>query len=266
MKKTFGLSIYALVAIAMLTGCAHHKKQVQPSFVTMFEFSSPPFRERLSSDYAASRLLRRVEAEYPDPVAALLQGDHIDPEKVIGEEDVLVGIVIDERGNVSEAKVLEGGEPAGEAALKAVRQWKYEPLVKRGRTRSGTVTIFYQVETTALVHVVQHGIRTPTVEIERRDLPVYAVQDAHRDIEPNLIHLVNPEYPAEAITAHIEGDVIVGFHIDEQGSVRQATTVGDPVLAAAALQAIQRWKYKPGFRDGMPAEITDAVVTVKFRL
>jgi TonB family protein len=41
---------------------------------------------------------------------------------------VILECHVDTKGRVTEAKVLRGDEPLAEAALKAVRKWRYEPL------------------------------------------------------------------------------------------------------------------------------------------
>jgi protein TonB len=40
---------------------------------------------------------------------------------------------------------------------------------------------------------------------------------------------------------------------------------GDPLLARAAVDAVNQWKYKPYFLDGEPVDI-QTQITVNFRL
>ena len=65
-----------------------------------------------------SRLLRRVEPEYPK-VAKIAH--------VTG--NVELEIVIDKQGNVATAKALSGHPMLIESAVNAVKQWKYEPTI-----------------------------------------------------------------------------------------------------------------------------------------
>lgn len=68
-----------------------------------------------------SRLIRRVEPVYPPlAVKARLSGE------------VVIEAVIDEEGNVGQTKVLSGPDLFVDAALAAVRQWKYSPTVHNG--------------------------------------------------------------------------------------------------------------------------------------
>jgi len=62
------------------------------------------------------RLINRVEPAYPP----LARQTHM-------EGTVLIEAVLDEQGNVVEAKVVSGPPLLIQAAMDAVRRWKYEP-------------------------------------------------------------------------------------------------------------------------------------------
>jgi TonB family protein len=73
-----------------------------------------------------------------------------------------------------------------------------------------------------------------------------------------------PTYPPLAQEARIQGNVILEIRIDESGtaSVRRLIS-GHPMLAPAAIAAVNRWKYQPFEVDGKPA-IVNTVVLVPF--
>jgi len=55
-----------------------------------------------------------------------------------------------------------------------------------------------------------------------------------------------PEYPAEALAEHRAGNVVLEVQVSEAGSVSNIRTIsGDPVLAAAATEAVRNWHYQP---------------------
>lgn len=57
---------------------------------------------------------------------------------------------------------------------------------------------------------------------------------------------VQPQYPEIARRANIAGTVKVEAVISPGGEVREAKVVGGhPLLGAAAVDAIKRWKYEP---------------------
>jgi TonB family protein len=58
---------------------------------------------------------------------------------------------------------------------------------------------------------------------------------------------VEPIYPELAKNMHLNGTVRVEVTVSEQGSVKTTKVVGgNPVLADAAVKAVQKWRFEPG--------------------
>jgi TonB family protein len=76
----------------------------------------------LSADAAEGSLLRRVEPQYPEQ--ALTQ-------RVQGA--VLLDVHINEQGAVQDIKLVSGSPLLAEAAIEAVRQWRFKPQTANGR-------------------------------------------------------------------------------------------------------------------------------------
>ena len=87
------------------------------------------------------------------------------------------------------------------------------------------------------------------------------------DVKPPVpISTPQPYYPAVARAAHVDGLVVIDAIIDEQGNVVQARVVeGPPLLVAAALDAVAKWKYEPTFLNGQAVAIRTHI-QVMFRL
>lgn len=83
------------------------------------------------------------------------------------------------------------------------------------------------------------------------------------EAETRLLRRSEPQYPPAAITAHIAGDVILEVQIAEDGSVSRIRTLsGDPLLAAAAAEAVRAWRYQPYRQNGRPSQFqTDVTLT-----
>jgi protein TonB len=80
-----------------------------------------------------------------------------------------------------------------------------------------------------------------------------------------VIKRVQPKYPANALSAHIEGAVQIEATINKEGSVVNPKVLsGEPTLAAAAVEAVRQWRYKPYYLDGDPVEI-QTQITVNFK-
>ena len=81
-----------------------------------------PKRVRISSGVAEGSKLHDVQPEYP-PVARI---NHI-------TGDVVLHVLIDREGNISELTLISGDPTLAESAVKAVRQWKYKPYLLNGK-------------------------------------------------------------------------------------------------------------------------------------
>jgi TonB family protein len=83
---------------------------------------------------------------------------------------------------------------------------------------------------------------------------------------PKLLQHIDPVYPQDAKVGNTQGTVEILATIDKDGVPRGLrATRGDPRLAAAALAAISRWRYKPAMLDGQPVE-SQLIITVNFQL
>jgi protein TonB len=83
---------------------------------------------------------------------------------------------------------------------------------------------------------------------------------------PQLVDRVQPEYPAVARAAHVQGTVVIDAVIDATGNVISEHAVSGPdLLIPAALTAVQQWKYQPTVLNGQPVQLA-MEVTVSFNL
>jgi protein TonB len=81
-----------------------------------------------------------------------------------------------------------------------------------------------------------------------------------------LISRAEIVYPPDAEAQRVEGIVKLHVTIGADGAVSNATPISGPsALAAAALDAVRQWRYKPTVMDGHAIE-TEADITAVFRL
>lgn len=83
--------------------------------------SGPPKVIRVSTGVLAERAIKKVNPTYPPEAAAA---------KLSGE--VLIEVTVDEEGNVAAAEGVSGDRILAEAAIAAVRQWKFKPMKMSG--------------------------------------------------------------------------------------------------------------------------------------
>jgi TonB family protein len=83
---------------------------------------------------------------------------------------------------------------------------------------------------------------------------------------PTKTRHVNPAYPEIAMSARVQGVVILEAVIDEQGRVAEARVLRSiALLDQAALDAVRQWEFTPTLLNGAPVPII-MTVTVQFML
>lgn len=81
-----------------------------------------------------------------------------------------------------------------------------------------------------------------------------------------LIRKVIPEYPALAKMSRISGVVHLIGTIGKDGAIKNLQLIGGhPMLARAAMEAVQQWVYQPTLLNGEPVEVI-APIEVSFTL
>lgn len=96
--------------------------------------------------------------------------------------------------------------------------------------------------------------------------PQQAVRVGGQIKEPKKLKSVNPEYPAIAKQARVQGVVILECTISPQGKVTEVKVLrGIPLLDEAAVTAVKQWVYTPTLLNGVPVPVI-MTVTVNFKL
>lgn len=84
---------------------------------------------------------------------------------------------------------------------------------------------------------------------------------------PSVIQKVEPEYSEEARKAKFQGTVILFVVVDEKGNPRDLKVIRPLGLGLdqKAIEAVEKWKFRPGMKDGKPVAV-QATIEVNFRL
>jgi len=184
------------------------------------------------------KLVKRVDPVYPEDARQKgLQG------VVIAEAK------IDKTGRVIDGLVLRSVPGLDQAALDALKQWVYEPMVIKGKPVKAVFTVTFNF---------QLGEK----DIEKFAEGAVKVKDAIKP--PKLVKTVQPVYPEEARKAGVEGVVILQARTDVEGKVKDVMVLRSvPALDQAAIDAVKQWVYEPLTIDGQPKEAV-FTTTVRF--
>jgi TonB family protein len=160
------------------------------------------------------------------------------------EGTVIVEATTDLEGRVESIKILKPMPPLDQAAVKAIKKWRYDPYMINGRPR--------RVVFTVTVGFSLHGGKT---------------NDALAAVGPPVrLKRVDPIYPEEAKKAGIEGTVVLGATIDGEGKITDVKVLESvPGLDQAAVDALKQWLYAPVRVGGQPITYS-FTVSVRFAL
>ncbi|WP_124329516.1 energy transducer TonB [Desulfonema ishimotonii] len=88
------------------------------------------------------------------------------------------------------------------------------------------------------------------------------------DQVPEIVKKVEPMYPYRARRRNIHGEVVVRFLVSAAGHVERPSIVEarpGGVFEKSVLQAVRRWRFKPGYFKGKPVP-TWVVLPIRFNL
>jgi protein TonB len=215
---------------------------------------------RATEDIKPPKLIKKVEPIYPE-VARQARVEGV----------VILEATTDIYGRVQRVRVLRSIPLLDKAAIDAVKQWVYEPMVVDGDPKGVvfTVTVRFMLDDEKkedkdkLVSKV-----VGTIPLEGVTDEVQPPVKAEGDITPpKIIKRVEPVYPEEARKEGIEGEVILEVQTDIYGRIKRAKVVQsvDPHLDKAAVDAVRQWVYEPKIVEGSPRGVIFSV-TVTFNL
>lgn len=84
---------------------------------------------------------------------------------------------------------------------------------------------------------------------------------------PQLVYKVEPEYSEEARKAKYQGTVVLYVEVDPSGRPKNLRVIKSLGLGLdeKAIEAVNKWKFRPGLKDGRPVTVA-AQIEVNFRL
>ena len=84
---------------------------------------------------------------------------------------------------------------------------------------------------------------------------------------PVLLERTDPQYPKKVVKAGIEGAVLLKIEVAPDGKAHNIQVIRslDPDLDRKAVECVERWKFRPGTKDGQIVTVA-ASVEVNFRI
>ena len=176
---------------------------------------------------------------------------------------VIVKILVSEKGDVEAVEVVSGDPILARAATDAVRKWKFETFIKGGKPVKTATKIPFDFAFNDKITDKSPPQVDGTAAKAGDEKPIPISQGVSVGM---LIHKVQPVYPPAARSNHVQGTVLLKAVIGKDGRIEELTPVsGPPELIPSAVGAVQQWRYKPYLLDGNPMKV-QTQITVIFQL
>ncbi len=150
------------------------------------------------------------------------------------EGELLLKIIVNVDGSVSEVAVLKGPEIFHKAASDAVLQWRFRPAVHEGR-------------------VVPVSLSTP---VRFSSIPDNVLEFWSADVKPVLKSHVESVYPERARKAGEVGNVFLRFVVNVDGTTSYIKVMkGKAVFHEDAIIAVSKFRFTPAEHEGKPVPV-----------
>jgi TonB family protein len=217
-------------------------------------------------------LIKKEKALYPLEAAKdRLQGQ------------VIIKIIVSETGDVEHVEIESGNPVLAEAALQAVKKYRFRPFIRNGKAVKVSTKLPFDFAYSENIKDIQPKDAAPSDTPQKPPsdgAPTAATPDSSKPtVAPPLrvrvsqgvttgliLHKVQPVYPPAAKAARIQGTVLMRAVISKEGIIKDLSVISGPKeLEDAAVGAVQQWRYRPYLMKGEPVEV-ETTITVIFSL
>jgi TonB family protein len=168
---------------------------------------------------------------------------------------IAVRVTVGTDGVPHGVRPVEGGASVlGDAAVKAVESWRFEPASGNGKKREADGAIEFEC-------------RPGNVEEKTPAVPTRQYRVGGGVSAPVLLSKLEPEYSERARQAKHQGTSMLYVQISPEGRATNIHVVRrlGMGLDQKAVEAVRHWRFKPGVKDGTPVTV-EATIEVNFRL
>jgi TonB family protein len=158
------------------------------------------------------------KADGGGPIQLVKGGEHLQhgelpeyPHRAIEQKvegDVVVEMTLDDRGEVSDARVLSGPDELRKAALEAILQWHYSPAVLRSTVTQATLRfrVPADLKTAEAIEVVETHTMAPSPHIKAMLMEIDKALDDPTTTEAQRVELKAKQHEMRVMIEKIEAE------------------------------------------------------------
>jgi TonB family protein len=212
-----------------------------------------------SSEIIPGRLVYTANPKYPKQA-----------KKEQLEGIVVVEATIERNGNVGDLAIVSGDVVLADAAVDAIRNWRFEPYTKSGQPVEVHQKLAFNFNRSGKFGELDPQLPPPTFakspdptpKVEEKVFPI-----GHEVTPPRAIYAPDPPYDEDARKARYQGTSVLSLIVGSDGqprNIRVTRALGEG-LDAKAVESVSKWKFEPATKDGQPVAVY-VVIEVQFHL
>ena len=176
---------------------------------------------------------------------------------------VILKLTVAKDGSIKKAEAVRGDPELAESAVRSARRWRCVPhyVGEKPVETQSIVSFNFKISEAGQPDVsvtYKAPPDPPTSEIAKPGPGISA---------PKAIYAPDPDYSAEAQQAKYEGVCVLALIVGADGyprDIKVSRTLGKG-LDEKAIEAVQRWRFLPARKNGVPVAVV-INVEVQFRL
>jgi TonB family protein len=206
---------------------------------------------------SAGRLIHKVDPKYPK-----------ESRKKNLEGSVVLLATVEANGSVTDVSIISGDLHLAEAAVDAVRQWRFDPYTQGGNLVQIRQELVFHFNPGAKFAELNLPLPSPmlsaalTPSVQKLSLENEKVYEMGRGIvAPRAIYMPGPEYSETARKAMYQGTCVLSLVVGSDGQPRdiKVTRALGKALDEKAVETVSKWKFQPATKNGQPVAVKIAV-------
>ena len=213
-----------------------------------------------TAEIVPGRLLLKIDPQYPKEAQK---------RKIEGAVKLLADV--DSDGTIRGLGIVDGDLALAEAAVDAVRGWRFEPYTQSGQSVAVQQELKFNFTSGKKFGEFDTNPAPPALlsqSAKRSLVPPNKVFFVGKGVAPpKAIYSPDPEYDKNARKRKYQGTCLLSMIVDADGrpaDIKVVRALGEG-LDAKAVEAVSTWKFEPATKDGKPVAVF-INVEVSFRL
>jgi TonB family protein len=173
------------------------------------------------------------------------------------DESAVLDFTVGSSGSVKSIRSTHGSESSSELLSSYLEKWKFRPAMKDGQAVEATGSVRFIKGLGDETSKPPLSTPPPGHTLPAGPIVGMVYTPGNGVTAPVVISKVPPEYTQEAQNARRSGTVVLSVVVDAEGYARDIKVLEQlgMGLDQKAIEAVQRWRFRPGYKDGQAVNV-----------